>query len=354
MARQKEMKQICLLMQTLPGRKRHRKNHKYKNARYGQGDLMFKYKDYIYTVYKEGSFSKAAEKLHISQPALSGIILKAEAEIGNPIFDRQKRPISLTPFGIEYIHSLGKLEEIEKELSDYVVGCKNLEQGEITLCGTNLCLFYKIPRVIARFKQQYPNITIHIAESSTQGSIQQLNSADVDLIITSKPMNTAKYEQKVCYDECLILVVPRCLALNEKLKDKKRLSYEELGHLPYDIPPEQRVSLTLLGDTPFILLRSTNYLRECTNLLFRESKISPPIVMEVDQSAISYNFASLGIAATILSNRLIEPSPKNDMLYFYVIDSPFTTRETYVSYNRNRYITFAMKKMIEMLTEDDL
>ncbi|MDO4321490.1 MAG: LysR family transcriptional regulator substrate-binding protein [Lachnospiraceae bacterium] len=258
----------------------------------------------------------------------------------------------MTPFGTEYIHSIDKIYAIEKELSDYITSSKNLERGEVTLCGTNLCLYYKIPFIIAKFKQEYPNITIHIAESSTRSSIQQLNSAEVDLIITSKPLDSSKYVQKVCYQECLILVVPQKFSINEQLSKKKRLTYEELHQLPYNIPKNQKVSLSTLHDTPFILLRNTNYLRECTDLLFRERSISPPIIMEVDQSAISYNFTRLGIGATILSNRLIEPSPKNDALYFYVIDSEFTARETYIAYNKNRYATFAMKRLIEMLTSE--
>lgn len=141
--------------------------------------------------------------------------------------------------------------------------------------------------------------------------------------------------------------------INNELKGKKRLTYEELQHIPYSVSKEEKVSLSMFHSTPFILLRNTNYLRECTELLFRENNISPPIVMEVDQSAISYNFASLGIGATILSNRLIEPSPKNTELYYYVIDSEFTSRETYVVYNKSRYVSFAMRKMIDMLTADE-
>lgn len=313
---------------------------------------MFGHSEYIYAVYKEGSFSKAAEKMHISQPALSAIILKKEAEIGCPIFDRRKRPIALTAFGAEYIRSVSKIYAIEKELSDYITSAKTLESGEVTICGTNLGLRYKVPVVIAEFKQRYPNITVHIAESCTSGSIQQLNSAEVDLILTSKPLDSSKYVQEICYQEELILVIPRSFPVNEELNSKKRFSYEELQQMPFDIPKEEKVPLSKLDNTAFILLRNTNYLRECTDLLFREANISPRIVMEVDQSAISHNFCSLGMGATILSNRLIESSPKNDFLCFYAIDSRFTARETYIAYNKNRYVTFAMKKLIEMMTDE--
>ena len=60
---------------------------------------MFDGKEYIYAVYEEKSFSKAAQKLYITQPALSTAIKKVEKKIGTPIFDRSTSPIGLTPGG---------------------------------------------------------------------------------------------------------------------------------------------------------------------------------------------------------------------------------------------------------------
>ena len=59
---------------------------------------------YAYEIYKQKSFSKSAEKLYISQPALSAIIRKLEDSLGVPIFDRSTKPVSLTPAGEYYIH----------------------------------------------------------------------------------------------------------------------------------------------------------------------------------------------------------------------------------------------------------
>lgn len=71
-----------------------------------ENSAMFNHMDYVYSVYKERSFSKAAEALHISQPSLSATIQKIEEQVGAPIFDRSTRPISLTLFGAAYIQSI--------------------------------------------------------------------------------------------------------------------------------------------------------------------------------------------------------------------------------------------------------
>ena len=67
---------------------------------------MFRNMEYVYSVYKERSFSKAAEKLHISQPSLSATIKKIEEQAGAPIFGRKARPVSLTPFRVAFIQEV--------------------------------------------------------------------------------------------------------------------------------------------------------------------------------------------------------------------------------------------------------
>ena len=79
---------------------------------------MLKNRDYVYAVYLNKSFSKAAQQLYISQPALSAAIKKVEEEIQLPLFDRSSSPIQLIPAGEYYIESIEKIMEIEKEMAD--------------------------------------------------------------------------------------------------------------------------------------------------------------------------------------------------------------------------------------------
>ena len=75
--------------------------------------LMFQGMEYVYEVYKERSFSRAARNLYISQPSLSASIRRIEARIGAPIFDRSTTPISLTECGEEYIACVKQILSIQ-------------------------------------------------------------------------------------------------------------------------------------------------------------------------------------------------------------------------------------------------
>ena len=80
---------------------------------------MLNYKEYIYAIYQERSFSKAAQKLFVSQPWLSSVVKKVEQEIKTPLFDRSTTPISLTPAGEYYIRQVEKVMAIEEDMREH-------------------------------------------------------------------------------------------------------------------------------------------------------------------------------------------------------------------------------------------
>ena len=79
------------------------------------GGCMFKKMDYVYAVYKEKSFTKAAEKLFISQPCLSAAIKKIEDEIGVPLFERRYSSVRPTKIGLEYIAAIEQIKATQQD-----------------------------------------------------------------------------------------------------------------------------------------------------------------------------------------------------------------------------------------------
>ena len=90
---------------------------------------MFSYKDYICAIWNERSFSRASQKLFVSQPWLSSVVKKTEQEIGTPIFDRSTNPISLTEAGRYYLEQAKRITEIEDETRMYFSSLCTKEHG---------------------------------------------------------------------------------------------------------------------------------------------------------------------------------------------------------------------------------
>lgn len=96
---------------------------------------MLRDMEYVYAVYQELSFSKAAQRLFITQPALSNKIKKIELQIRMPLFDRSTTPISLTAAGRAYINAAEKIMAIEKDLELQLAELSINHSGSISVGG---------------------------------------------------------------------------------------------------------------------------------------------------------------------------------------------------------------------------
>ena len=87
----------------------------------------------IITLAEEGSFSKAAKKLFVTQPSISQLIKNMEMQLGAPLFDRSSSPIQLTPIGQAYYDAAKKILSTERELENRISDINNLKTGSLTI-----------------------------------------------------------------------------------------------------------------------------------------------------------------------------------------------------------------------------
>ena len=144
---------------------------------------MFQGMEYIYEVYKEKSFSKAAAALFISQPSLSANVKRVENRIGYPIFDRSTKPLQLTEVGKHYIQAVEKVMDIENNLENYLLDLGNLKTGTLNVGGSNFFSSWILPPLIADFSQKFPHVQISLVEESTVKLSQFLQAGKLDLVI---------------------------------------------------------------------------------------------------------------------------------------------------------------------------
>ena len=136
---------------------------------------------YIYTVYQCGSFSKAAEELYLTQPALSISVQKVEREIGMPLFNRDKKPLELTEAGEVYIQKIEQIEHLEEELSMQLNDLTDLKTGHLRIGGTHYFNAYILPPVIAAYKKKFPGINLQLTEAGSWELINMLKEKQIDL-----------------------------------------------------------------------------------------------------------------------------------------------------------------------------
>ena len=112
----------------------------------------------IITLAEEGSFSKAAKKLFVTQPSISQLIKNMETQLGAPLFDRSSSPIQLTPIGQAYYDAAKKILSTERELENRISDINNLKTGSLTI-GTFSWLLYASKK-FCRFFEEIPGCKI--------------------------------------------------------------------------------------------------------------------------------------------------------------------------------------------------
>ena len=117
---------------------------------------------YAYKVCQLRSFSKAAEKLFISQPSLSSTIKKLEKELGFKIFDRSKTPVSLTPEGQIYYEYLEETIKSETEALQRIKTLKEPVTKKLSVGGSNYISHLLMPKVCGEFAKRFSDTEIRI------------------------------------------------------------------------------------------------------------------------------------------------------------------------------------------------
>ncbi|MEG1317127.1 MAG: LysR family transcriptional regulator, partial [Oscillospiraceae bacterium] len=166
---------------------------------------MQKNMEYVYAVYQEHSFSKAAEKLFVSQPALSATIKKLEEELRLSLFNRSSTPISLTPAGECYIRAVEKIADAEAALNEQLSQLTNENRGGISIGGAAFFCAHVLPSIIQEFCRLHPGCTVNLVEGNAADLSKCLQSGVLDLIIDVEQLDANVFESLVWQAEDIIL-----------------------------------------------------------------------------------------------------------------------------------------------------
>ncbi|MBR0127605.1 MAG: LysR family transcriptional regulator, partial [Firmicutes bacterium] len=120
--------------------------------------------DYIKAIAQVHSVSLAAERLGISQPALSAHLRKKEKELGVKLFDRRKQPLELTEAGKAYLEYAEKAASLEDEMHQRLSDIESLQTGHLTIGGASFFNNAYLPQAIVAFQKKYPGIELEIID----------------------------------------------------------------------------------------------------------------------------------------------------------------------------------------------
>ena len=304
----------------------------------------------MYEVYREKSFSKAAQNLYISQPSLSARIKQIEEQIGEPLFDRSTNPLQLTEIGKVYIEAAEEIFKIEQRVENYINNLTTLKTGHLSIGASNLFAAYVVPQLFTQFKQKFPDIHIQITEGHTSQLEAMLSNNSVDFVIDNYRYDNTLYNKQLYCRENILLAVPKHFSVHDELTEYQ-LSYNNVKSKSYLTPASPAVPLHAFSGLPFIMLMPGNDTRLRGDRLCRNAGFHPNIILEFNQQSTAYMAASTQLGATFISDILVSQLPSFENLVYYKLDGEDARRDVYFYYKNHKYKTRVMEEFLSMMDE---
>jgi DNA-binding transcriptional LysR family regulator len=234
--------------------------------------------EYFRAVARELHFTRAAERLHVAQPALSQQIRKLEQQLGLSLFDRDNHRVELTAAGTALLEHaeriLSDLAAVEQEMHDWTAGTRGLIR-----LGTARALATPLARLVGRFSGVFPGIEIELREESTLGMIEDLRTGRLDAATLARiPRFDAGLEHRLLGSEPLVLVA----GLDTPLARRRRIQVARLDGLD------------------LILYGRGSAVRDVITAALEAAGATPRIRFETREYRTARALASEGLAAAIL------------------------------------------------------
>jgi LysR family transcriptional regulator, hydrogen peroxide-inducible genes activator len=242
---------------------------------------------YFCAVVQHGTFTRASRAQRVTQPSLSQQILKLEAELGAPLFDRMPRAAKLTVFGNAF---LPKAERILRELEDAKSEMLELtgeEKGSVVLGVIPTIAGYLLPQILSSFASQYPLIRIHVIEEITPLILERLHDGSADMAIVALPVPGAELETTGLFTERFFAALPEA---HPRAKQKS-------------------IRLSDLKEEPFLLLKEGHCFRDNLIAACRESRTRPSVAFESGQFSTILAMVSAGVGVSAVPSMAVQPTP---------------------------------------------
>ena len=271
----------------------------------------------------EESFSKAADVLYLSQPSLSKQIKTLENRLGILLLNRETNKVSLTESGKVFLQYSERILALCEESCRALNDPKNGDRGNLTIGASQTIGTYLIPRVLALFAQNYPQINLKVQVDSTRIIAKNVMERDIDIAVVGGniPNELKKtLEVESFAEDELTLIIPKSHPF--ALKKIKKINKDDLYHLN------------------FITLNSNSTIRKFIDNILIQNDIKTKqfnIIMQLNSIEAIKTAVSLGLGAAFVSSSAIEKEVQLKTVEIIAIEDVKITRTLSIITNPECY-----------------
>ena len=264
---------------------------------------------YVLALTQEGSFSRAAETLGISQPSLSQYIKKIEEQIGLPLFDRTNGEVRLTDAGKVFIENGKKIIDLEHQMESQFADLSGHRSGSLVIGTAPYRAACILPVIAKRFQAIHPGMHLIVREGTTTELAEGMAHGDYDLCLTMLPVDERVFAWQKIMEEELLLAVP---VIHPPIKTKRMAGRKYPA-----------IDVRCLNGRQLVKLTETQYMQRLLDNLAMDYELSFGTAAVVKSLEAQLSMVRSGVGLALLPSGIERFCGKNEVrFYSFIQDLP--------------------------------
>lgn len=298
--------------------------------------------EYILKIAEENNITRAAEKLHLTQPALNQQLLRLERELGLSLFHRSRTDWRPTQAGEIYLENARKILQIKQETYKRLSDLATRQKGTLSLAFTPGRGTSMFSHVYPKFHQAYPEITVEPSELSVRKQQPLIACGELDLgFQTLCDEHRTSDEYILLAEEEIFLVVPN----GHPVCEKHRSSSKKKGNANPRFP---ELDIRELMYEPFVLMYKESTIRQMVDQLFAQAGFLPNVLFETASNTTILTMIRSRLCCGVIPAYYLQ-NPEPDLACFSLPEHP--TWDIAASYRKGSYLSKAARYFIQLAAD---
>jgi DNA-binding transcriptional LysR family regulator len=276
-----------------------------------------------------GNFTRAGQRLHVSQSAISRQISMLEDELGVQILLRSNKEVALTEAGRTLLRHCHRIFRDLEEASSEVAQNGQTGRGTLRVGGGMSVCTYLLPHILKEYKTRYPNVQLTVTTGTTEPTIQKIRNNEIDVGVLSLPVDYPDLQVEFTFREEMVLV----MSPNHPLSRKEQINVKDLEN------------------TPLILFERGSNTRKAIDRFLDRHIRNVNIIMEMENVEIIKPLVDIGLGVTIIPYQSIIREVQMGSLRYARFEGHPLYRELGLVYLKMSYQPISLKRMITLFSE---
>ncbi|GAB6040784.1 LysR family transcriptional regulator [Endothiovibrio diazotrophicus] len=275
------------------------------------------------------SYTRAAEQLHLSQPAVSMQVKQLEEMIGLPLLDKVGKKVFLTQAGEELHHYAHAVFDQLEEAEEVLESLKGLKTGRLDIAVASTVNYFA-PRLLSAFKQRYPGVTLTLEVTNRRTLIRRLENNERDLVLMGAPPTGLDLEAEPFMENQLVVI----------------------AQPDHPLAEEREIPFARLGDECFVMREPGSGTRAAMERHFADHGVEIRINMEMTRGEAIKQAVRAGMGLGVVSTHTIELELETRRLVVLDVEEFPIERQWYIVYRRGKRLSPAALAFHDFVLEE--